>query len=102
MWQKLCKTAGLSRRPIYGDYGIQNPVPTDVGFLGSANIRYTLGNEWAVFRGEMIEQANPLKTITAQFKTLCKMVQQFQEFSGADFCWADAVYRELRRVRDTG
>ena len=89
IWLKVNATKGLKRQVDYGDYGIQNPGPTNAGHSGNANLRYTLDTRWAIFRGEKIDLASETKNLTALMKPLCRMAASSPRFEGRDFSWAD-------------
>ncbi len=84
------KSGSLLRTIRYGDYGMQNPELSESGGnSGKANLRYTIENEWAIFRGGMIDMREPTKTIAALMKSLCKKARCHDFFCGRDFSSAD-------------
>lgn len=90
LWQNLIAGKKLLRQPRYGDYGIQNPALSDVGFLGKANIRYTSKESWIVFRGATrIDQRSATHNLSAEMKTLCELAVTCEDICDSDYSWAD-------------
>ena len=89
-WTEICKF-GLSRRPAFGDYAIQSPIPpndvTGGGGIGRANIRYTTTASTAVARGRGPWNQDGLE----QYVGLCQKLLALREFSGARYTWGDGI-----------
>jgi Beta protein len=89
LYRKVCTRPELKRVPLYGDYGIQHPSPSGVGFLGKANIRYTANSEWIIFRGaKVMDQSVKESNVSAQMKALCEKAITSKSFANLE-CWAD-------------
>lgn len=88
-WKLLSSTrASLPRMPVYGDYAIAHPdlVELDPRIITmSANIRYTIDDEWLIFRGRSIEKHG-----AAQHIAFCKALVARPEYSGKAFSAGDA------------
>jgi hypothetical protein len=90
VWKALAKTKGLPRVPTFGDFSIQGPDFPDTSEppwlrVPSANIRYTIDDEWLVARGFS------LKTVGhGQFHDLCKLIVGDSRYCGRAFSWGDA------------
>lgn len=76
------------RSLAFGDYAIANPVYVPVNYTGSANIRYTITNEWLIYRGRTLK--GPVYGGYNQFRVLAQQLSQDQAFCGAGFSWGDA------------
>ena len=50
----------------------------------SANLRYTLEEEWLIFKGRNVRDYG-----YEQFNGLCRTLLQHKEYSGATFSWGD-------------
>lgn len=101
LWQMLQKRPKYLPRPdmIFGDYAITHPVPTELDprtMRMSANIRYTIPDNWLVFKGRNVRQYG-----FDQYFELCKELVQRPEYSGRQFSWADNYIAECA-ARRTG
>ena len=63
----------------------------------SANIRYTVQNDWLVLRGKSVQ--GPLGY--DQYHKLCESLISLAEYSGSDFSWGDKRI-ELCAKREVG
>jgi hypothetical protein len=95
-WDLWCALTelGLSRRPTFGDYAIQNPDPPlddqPSGPGQRANIRYTTDAATLAPRavGAVIQEG------AEQYRQLCRQLVAQPEFAGADFSWGDLQIAE--------
>jgi hypothetical protein len=93
LWCALTEL-GLSRRPTFGDYAIQNPDPPlddqPSGPGQRANIRYTTDAATLAPRavGAVIQEG------AEQYRQLCRQLVAQPEFAGADFSWGDLQIAE--------
>lgn len=81
--------AGRTRRPSYGDYGIQGPKdPAQATGPGMrANIRYTADKVTVVARAQGPVFIGGLE----QYADLCAQLISLDAFRGADYSWGDSV-----------
>jgi hypothetical protein len=99
LWKRLLSNERLSRSPRYGDYGIQNPMLSDVAFLGRANLRYTSKGDWIVFRGSnRVDPKTEDRNISAEMKKLCKLAVRCDEVKDAGYSWADEYIRSCAHL----
>jgi Beta protein len=86
LWQELDGT--IHRRPSFGDYGVQNPDPlSDFNPLfmdSSAQLRYTVSQDWYVARGEGVKKAG-----NEQIRGLAQQVISHSEYAGSSSSWGD-------------
>jgi hypothetical protein len=91
LWRELrCVVNGLA----FGDYGIAHPAPSDVDpriMKASANIRYTLDEDWLVLKARGLAQG------FEQFHQLCRALVRRSDFSGVRFSWGDRYIRDCAR-----
>ncbi|MEA4871889.1 MAG: beta family protein [Synergistaceae bacterium] len=84
---KLAKQEGV-RVPNFADYGISGvsmPLEFQPYMVMSANIRYTVENDWLVLRGKSVR--GPLGY--EQYHKLCESLISLNEYSGTEFSWGD-------------
>lgn len=86
-WARLHAGRGsLVRMPTFGDYAIQHPFVMegyDPRYMPpSANIRYTLDDEWLILKGQSVRRA-PGK---AQFQALAQALTSDARFMGQGHC----------------
>jgi hypothetical protein len=101
LWSAL-READLARLPTYGDYAVQNPnPPLDVkdgqipmGMRG--DIRYTHATETIIPRAK----AALWEEGRGQYRQLCKVLVDQQEFAGRDFTWGDLHIAECAEGTD--
>lgn len=89
VYQRLLKSK-LTRFPTFGDYIISNPeYPIiDPRFIKmSANIRYTVDNEYLIFRGYSVTSQKYGKW--AQAQRLCQKILNHSKYYGKDYSYGD-------------
>lgn len=81
----------------YGDYGNKNPVyGGDGGYPGSCSIKYTISNEFIIYRGLL---ARDHVEGNGQYIIFAARLIQTPEYSGAHFSWGDSeIYRIAHEV----
>jgi hypothetical protein len=93
LWSALVALE-LSRLPTFGDYAVQNPDPPledqPSGPGQRANIRYTTDDATLVPRavGAVIQEG------AEQYRELCRLLVEQEEFAGRDFTWGDKQIAE--------
>jgi hypothetical protein len=86
VYQLLLFNLGTFRPVSFGDYAIAHPVYRQVGFPGSAAIRYAQQNDWLINRGRSVN--GPVHGGYGQFRTLSAQLVALQAYCGAGHCWA--------------
>ncbi|WP_256761617.1 beta family protein [Cohnella sp. WQ 127256] len=101
IWKRLVQTNLLTRRPIFGDYGVAHPEPFEADprlIRMSANIRYTGENKFIMFRGRDLR-----KNGYAQYYQLAAQVVAHPEYSGPQFSAGDHyIYEAANQVGTSG
>lgn len=89
LWQQVLQRQGLNRKPAFGDYTIQHPIPTELPPFPrtSAGIRYTTAGEWLVFRGRGLH--TPGAGGFNQYRTLSRACISDARYHGAGYCAGD-------------
>ena len=99
LWQQILQRQGLNRKPSFGDYTIQHPIPTELPAFPrtSAAIRYTTTGEWLVFRGR------GLHVLAAggfqQYRTLSLDCLNHPAYHGANYSAGDTFISECAAGR---
>ncbi len=88
VWQGVrAQLAGLPRTPLFGDYAVAHPEPSDVDpriMTRSASIRYTADDKWLVPKGRSVKKHGAV-----QYQALCQQLVADKRFSGASFSYGD-------------
>lgn len=88
VWRALFQKGEKIRRlPRFGDYGVNHPEPVEIDpriMRMSANLRYTLEEEWLVLKGRNVRDFG-----YDQFNGLCRVLSQRRDYSGPAFSWGD-------------
>lgn len=90
VWRRVSLRT-LPRVPDFGDYGIAHPELPDVDpryMTMSANLRYTIEDNWLVFKGRDVKKHG-----YEQFNAFCKKLVQMPEYAGEDFSWGDGAIK---------
>jgi hypothetical protein len=90
-YQLLLNTPPGGRLLSFGDYAIAYPIYESVPFPGSAAIRYTINDEWLIYRGRAVR--GPRFGGFAQFHALCQQLLADPEYRGPAFSWGDGVIK---------
>ncbi|MCC7306437.1 MAG: beta family protein [Acidobacteria bacterium] len=92
----------IERLPTYSDYSIQYPKrPAPLPFVPkvSASIRYADLNHWIIMRGEWLGRGAKFD----QYWGLANALMHREEFSGADFSFADEYIARIGgQTKETG
>ena len=72
----------------FGDYGVAYPVYVPTQFTGAANIRYTIDDDWLIYRGGKL--TGPTSGGYGQFVNLAKQLVADPEFRGQGFSSGDS------------
>jgi hypothetical protein len=103
IYKKLFEKS-LPRYPAFGDYNISNPEYSkiDPRFMQmSANIRYTVDNEYLIFRGFSVRSAKYGKW--AQAQGLCQRVVAHAKYCGPQFSFGDNyIFECAHGIKSTG
>lgn len=90
LWQNIIATPQLPRLPSFGDYAISNPEVSQIDprlMRMSASIRYTSQNEWFIFRGYGITNAQ--RGGASQYFDLARKITKHPSWCGSHFSWGD-------------
>lgn len=71
----------------FADYAIAYPVYDPVPYPGSAALRYTIDDDWLIYRGRSLR--GPRFGGYAQFFGLCQQLVKDKEYRGKTFSWGD-------------
>lgn len=88
------RAVGVPRMPTFADYGITGPqraTSTTSQYAPSPNLRYTLDEDYLVFKARAPRYGND------QFFELCAKLVASREFAGDTFSWGDAQIRRAAR-----
>lgn len=93
-WQSVAAEA-TTRRPVYGDYTIQNPAYSEpVTFSNfSASIRYATPHDWVIMRGEGVR--NPGGAGYDQWPANAMLLRERPEFCGPAFSAGDRYVEQM-------
>jgi len=101
IWNKLIRS-DLIRKPSFGDYAIQHPEPVEIDprlMTMSANIRYTIENDWIIIKGHSVKRFPGFK----QFHELSNILLRNENFKGRNFSWGDNyIYNCAQRTVSSG
>ncbi len=81
-----------NRVPIFGDYAISNPFPTEMDprmMRMSASIRYTTEDSWLVVKGKNVRNHG-----YEQYRTLSRALIDSPAFYGPGYSWGDQFITE--------
>lgn len=100
LWNELLSKS-LPRLPVFGDYAIANPQPSEVDprvMRASASIRYTTEEGWLILKGRNLRDYG-----YDQFHLVSRALVVEPEYSGPDFSWGDRYISECaRHLQGTG
>lgn len=88
IWQTLIAQPGFAGTIKYGDYGTKFPFYAEANFQGSCSIKYTLPDEYIIYRGEISgnhAQGN------GQYIIFANRLVGSADYSGAGFSWGDGL-----------
>lgn len=94
IWNKIVSnSSNLRRIPLFGDYGIANPQPFEGDpriIQPSANIRYTSGDSFIIFKGTNLKRNG-----YSQYHKLARKVVEHKEFKGENYSAGDKYIKEV-------
>jgi Beta protein len=97
LWRGLRQRGDLPRPPIFGDYAISHPEPSEVDprvMRPSASVRYTTENSWIVLKGRNLRDNG-----YEEFHSVCRALLARSEYSGPTFSWGDAYIADCAYER---
>lgn len=86
LWSTLQAQPDIRGTIKYSDYGTKHPIYTEAGFQGSCSIKYTIINEYVIYRGE-ISSNHP--DGNGQYITFANKLIGSSDYSGPTFSWGD-------------
>lgn len=99
---EIANSAGLARRPSFGDYTIQHPIYHEPvhGANPSASIRYTSDTHWVIMRGEGLR--TPGSPGHAQYPANAELLCGRKEFCGPEFSAGDEYIWDVGSRKKAG
>lgn len=91
IWLTIQESKGLETIK-YGDYGMKNPVYSEVPYAGTCSIKYTTENEFVVYRGIL---SGLHADGNGQYIIFANRLVRTTDYSGEDYCWGD---KEILRI----
>ncbi|MCK4553492.1 beta family protein [Candidatus Parcubacteria bacterium] len=94
-WVNHFNSKQLSRMPAFADYTIQHPIFKEPvrGANPSASIRYTLCDQWMIWRGQGLR--SPKSTGHAQYPAYAQLLSKHPSFFGSTFSYGDAYIEKI-------
>ncbi len=89
IWSQVTGSLSLRKNLLFADYGIQNPSLPSGGFAGYSNIRYASKSHWIVLKGQLLGARHPKAKKEAEYRHLCSVLTNNEQFCGKDFSFAD-------------
>jgi len=86
LWSYLQAQTSITGTIKYSDYGTKHPVYSEANFQGSCSIKYTVVDEYVIYRGE--KSSNHLDG-NGQYVTFASRLVASTDYSGALFSWGD-------------
>lgn len=86
VWQTLQGQTNISGKIKYSDYGAKYPFYSEANFRGSCSIKYTLANEFIVYRGELSDN-HPEGN--GQYIIFANQLTHSTDYYGNSFSWGD-------------
>lgn len=88
-WLSFTKEKGLTRKPIFADYTIRNPIFKEAlqYYQPTPSIKYTLDDDWLIMKGEMRKNYHYLTNAKL-------LVEDTKYFFGEKFSWGDKKIAE--------
>lgn len=100
----------VTRMPIFGDYGINHPIPSDIDprmMRISPNIRYTAKLNYVIAKGSAYPRKSD-KTkkqgvkAADQYPKLAKLIMEHKSWKGEKFSWGDGFIAACSRKECVG
>lgn len=95
LWNAIIKNKKYSKRVKYSDYGIKHPIYEDLGFSGTASIKYTAGEHFVIYRGV---KPGEHALGNAQYIQHSKSLVTSEHYTDESFCWADGKIKEYSKL----
>ncbi|HKO81262.1 MAG TPA: hypothetical protein VJU78_12740 [Chitinophagaceae bacterium] len=76
----------------YGDYGTKHPYYLPAAFEGSSSIKYTVENDFVIYRGR---KGSEHAKGGGQYNDSAKLLINSPDYSGQNFSWGDAKIYEI-------
>lgn len=92
IWKYLFTETSITRKPLFGDYGVTHPVLIDfdpVTMTIGAKIKYTLDDEWLVLKGGSLKKHGG-----GQYHTLSSQLISLPQYLGKSFSAGDAFIED--------
>jgi len=86
VWLSLQSQASIKGTIKYGDYGTKHPFYSEANFQGSCSIKYTVTNDFVIYRGEI---SGNHRDGNGQYITFSGQLMASADYSGAEFSWGD-------------
>jgi hypothetical protein len=87
LWRGLISDPSISRKPVFGDYGIAHAEHSDIDprkMTTSACIRYTSDRSWVICRGKGLKAHG-----FQQFHDVARRLMGHVSYKGPEFSWGD-------------
>lgn len=97
MWSDLVANKRVERLPIFGDYAIAHPQPSEVDpriMRASASIRYTTEAAWLILKGKNLKDFG-----YKQFHLVSGSLLRNPVYNGPLFSWGDRYVQECANGR---
>ncbi|WP_017498068.1 beta family protein [Flavobacterium sp. WG21] len=86
LWSILQAQHSIKDTIKYSDYGTKHPIYTEANFQGSCSIKYTVIDEYVIYRGE--KSSNHIDG-NGQYITFATQLVASHDYSGIVFSWGD-------------
>lgn len=87
IWNTIQSNRAIAGIVKYGDFGTKYPYFVDANFQGSCSIKYTVRNEFVIYRGEL---SGNHRDGNGQYITFAGRLTSSPDYSGITFSWGDA------------
>ena len=86
LWNKLQAQQNINGTIKYSDYGTKHPIYAEANFQGSCSIKYTVIDEYVIYRGE--KSGNHIDG-NGQYLNFATQLVASRDYSGIGFSWGD-------------
>jgi len=94
IWQDIKKANACGGRVRYSDYGIKHPAYEEIGFPGTASIKYSSENNFVIYKGK---KSGETKLGNAQYIMHAKELVTSEYYTNEHFCWGDENIMEYSK-----
>lgn len=99
LYRQLLRNGRLPRRPVFGDYGVAHPDPTqdvDPRIMNvSASLRYTTTDQWLAVKGGLFKGSGGRSLGADAVPPVCRVLAAHPDYLGPGHCaferWIDDV-----------